>query len=57
MMKEYCMYNDTEDTYIDTSKATNRPFYAVLPSKITASSTKHYIAPTPAFDIRKRWDF
>ena len=46
-----------EDTYKDTSKATNCPFFAVLPSKITAASTKHYIAPTPAFDRRKRWDF
>ena len=57
MMKEQCMYNDMKNTYKDTSKATNCTFYAVLPSKITASSTKHYIAPTTAFDITQTMGF
>ena len=52
------MYNDIyEATFKDTSKATNCPFCAVIPSKIAASSTKHYIAPTAAFDLRKRMGF
>ena len=50
------MHNDMKTlSYKDTSKATNCPSY-VLPNKITASSTKHYIAPKAVLDLLKRRD-
>ena len=51
------MYNDMKPLLKTLLRLLTVLSMRVIPSKIAASSTKHYIAPTAAFDLRKRMGF